>query len=89
MTTHGQGPSQPVVSSSSDVERDESINRAGVATLGNLNHRLKTDRVEMAEQQQPMASPLSGGYLLIILAEPHSEQHKEIILKRLAQGKVL
>ena len=43
----------------------------------------------MAEQQQPMASPLSGGYLLIILAEPHSEQHKEIILKRLAQGKVL
>lgn len=32
------------------------------------------------------SSPLSGGYLLIVLAEPHSEQHKEILLQRLAKG---
>lgn len=35
------------------------------------------------------SSPLSGGYLLIVLAEPHSEQHKEILLQRLAKGEPL
>ena len=31
-------------------------------------------------------SPLSGGYLLIVLTEPHSEQHKQVLLERLAKG---
>jgi len=34
----------------------------------------------------PAPSPLSGGYLLIVLGEPHCEEHKEIILQRLAKG---
>lgn len=33
------------------------------------------------------ASPLSGGYLLIVLGEPTSEQHKQVLLQRLAKGK--
>lgn len=33
------------------------------------------------------ASPLSGGYLLVVLAEPSSEQHKQALLQRLAKGK--
>ncbi len=31
-------------------------------------------------------SPLSGAYLLIILAEPMSEQHKDKMLQKLRQG---
>lgn len=31
-------------------------------------------------------SPLTGCYLLIILGEPHSQQHKDIILQRLIKG---
>ncbi|KAK4036839.1 hypothetical protein OUZ56_028876 [Daphnia magna] len=30
-------------------------------------------------------SPLSGGYLLIVLSEPHSEQHKQVLLEHLAK----
>ena len=75
MTTQADGGGQTDVSCSSDVERDESVDT------------LRND-VEMAftGQQPPMASPLSGGYLLIVLAEPHNEQHKDLILKRLAEG---
>jgi hypothetical protein len=31
-------------------------------------------------------SPLTGSYLLIVLAEPHSEEDREIIIKRLIKG---
>lgn len=31
-------------------------------------------------------SPLTGCYLLIILGEPHSSDHKDIILQRLLKG---
>lgn len=31
-------------------------------------------------------SPLTGSYLLIILGEPHSLEHKDIILQRLLKG---
>lgn len=31
-------------------------------------------------------SPLTGCYLLIILGEPHSREHKDIILQRLLKG---
>ena len=32
-------------------------------------------------------SPLTGCYLLIIIGEPHSQEHKDIILQRLIKGK--
>lgn len=32
-------------------------------------------------------SPLTGCYLLIIIGEPHSAEHKDIILQRLVKGK--
>jgi hypothetical protein len=35
----------------------------------------------------PPPSPLSGCYLLIVIGEPHSPEHKEIILQRLAKGR--
>lgn len=31
-------------------------------------------------------SPLTGCYLLIVLGEPHSDEHKDIILHRLLKG---
>lgn len=31
-------------------------------------------------------SPLTGCYLLIIIGEPHSAEHKDIILQRLVKG---
>lgn len=34
-------------------------------------------------------SPLTGSYLLIILGEPHSAEHKDIILQRLVKGKCI
>ena len=46
---------------------------------------------DMDENQQqsgsgPVLSPLSGAYLLIILGEPISEQHKGKMLQKLRQG---
>lgn len=32
-------------------------------------------------------SPLSGSYLLIVVAEPHVEQHKDTILSRISKGR--
>lgn len=34
-------------------------------------------------------SPLTGCYLLIVLGEPHSHEHKDIILQRLLKGNCL
>ena len=34
-------------------------------------------------------SPLSGSYLLIVIAEPQTEQHKDIILSKVAKGKLI
>lgn len=31
-------------------------------------------------------SPLTGSYLLIVLAEPHSEEDREVIIQRLIKG---
>lgn len=39
-----------------------------------------------ATYEPPLNSPLTGCYLLIILGEPHSQQHKDIILQRLLKG---
>ncbi|EGI69268.1 Microtubule-associated protein futsch [Acromyrmex echinatior] len=36
-------------------------------------------------QQHPPPSPLSGCYLLVVLPEPHTAQHKDLILNRLAK----
>jgi hypothetical protein len=35
----------------------------------------------------PPPSPLSGCYLLIVIGEPHSPEHKDIILQRIAKGR--
>lgn len=35
----------------------------------------------------PPPSPLTGCYLLIVVGEPYSEEHKDIILQRIAKGK--
>ncbi|KAJ8687701.1 hypothetical protein QAD02_023495, partial [Eretmocerus hayati] len=37
-------------------------------------------------QQHPPPSPLSGCYLLVVLPELHSAQHKDLVLSRLAKG---
>ena len=34
-------------------------------------------------------SPLSGSYLLIVVSEPQTDQHKDIILSKVAKGKIL
>jgi len=39
------------------------------------------------EMEKGTMSPLTGSYLLIVLAEPYSEDDKEIIIERLATGK--
>lgn len=39
-------------------------------------------------QQHPPPSPLSGCYLLVVLPEPHTAQHKDLILNRLAKGEM-
>merc|ERR1712226_1529659 len=36
--------------------------------------------------QAPQLSPLSGAYLLIVVGEPFSEEHKKLILNKLQQG---
>lgn len=37
----------------------------------------------------PPPSPLTGCYLLAVVGEPHTHEHKEIILQRLVKGKFL
>lgn len=34
-------------------------------------------------------SPLTGCYLLIVIGEPHSAEHKDTILQRLLKGKLV
>lgn len=52
---------------------------------------LLDSRADSAQQQQqrpaPPPSPLTGCYLLIVVGEPHSDRHKEIILQKIAKGK--
>ncbi len=35
----------------------------------------------------PQLSPLSGAYLLIVVGEPFSEEHKQLILNKIRQGR--
>ncbi|OWR42685.1 hypothetical protein KGM_205603 [Danaus plexippus plexippus] len=36
----------------------------------------------------PPPSPLTGCYLLAVIGEPHTHEHKEIILQRLVKGQI-
>lgn len=45
-----------------------------------------TAQQQQPPQQHPPPSPLSGCYLLVVLPEPHTAQHKDLILNRLAKG---
>ena len=35
----------------------------------------------------PQLSPLSGAYLLLVVGEPFSEEHKKLILQKIQQGR--
>lgn len=39
------------------------------------------------KQLPPPPSPVTGCYLLIVVGEPYSDEHKDIILQRIAKGK--
>merc|ERR1711970_615715 len=41
---------------------------------------------KMVETAPPQLSPLSGAYLLIVVGEPFSEEHKKLILQKIQQG---
>ncbi|KAK5649408.1 hypothetical protein RI129_000437 [Pyrocoelia pectoralis] len=41
---------------------------------------------ELDKGGPPAPSPLTGCYLLIVVGEPHSKEHKDIILRRIAKG---
>lgn len=44
-----------------------------------------SNKIDIPSTYEP-PSPLTGCYLLIILGEPHSQEHKDIILQRLLKG---
>lgn len=39
-----------------------------------------------ASASVPPPSPLTGCYLLVVIGEPHTQEHKEVILQRLIKG---
>merc|ERR1711970_694620 len=45
-----------------------------------------TTTTKMADTAPPQLSPLSGAYLLIVVGEPFSEEHKKLILQKIQQG---
>merc|ERR1712180_54524 len=45
-----------------------------------------TDVQAPTQPSQPQLSPLSGAYLLIVVGEPFSEEHKKLILQKIQQG---
>ncbi|XP_066246626.1 microtubule-associated protein futsch-like [Euwallacea similis] len=40
----------------------------------------------LGEGGAPPPSPLTGCYLLVVVGEPHSQEHKDIILQKIAKG---
>ena len=42
---------------------------------------------KMVDTAPPQLSPLSGAYLLIVVGEPFSEEHKKLILQKIQQGR--
>merc|ERR1711936_1185377 len=46
--------------------------------------RQSQEEARMADQ--PALSPLSGAYLLVIVGEPFSDDHKKLILEKIQQG---
>ncbi|KAJ6635512.1 Microtubule-associated protein futsch, partial [Pseudolycoriella hygida] len=68
-------------------------------TLDSLRHNTETGSHNLMENggqngdTEPSSlvgmgppSPLTGCYLLVILGEPHSTEHKDIILQKLVKG---
>lgn len=58
-----------------DVEKD------GVEAEDKINEEILTSTGIVGPP-----SPLTGCYLMIILAEPYSEHHKDILIQRLVKG---
>lgn len=44
--------------------------------------------VTQSDGGRPPPSPLSGGYLLIVVSEPYTDAHKAVILQKLTKGKI-
>lgn len=45
-----------------------------------------SDGITRGSSGPPAPSPLTGCYLLIVIGEPHSKEHADIILQRIAKG---
>lgn len=58
------------------------VEKAAIATA--VTRRSARD---MDDAPPPPPSPLSGCYLLIVLGEPHSPEHRDVILGRVAKGR--
>lgn len=66
--------------------------------MANLNAGLAADGAPNVDSDHGMGdgpssllgvgppSPLTGCYLLIVVGEPHSQEHKDIILQKLFKG---
>jgi hypothetical protein len=65
------------LAASSIMEHQQTTQEAGCGTPGQ----------QTPGAPLPPPSPLSGCYLLIVIGEPHSQEHKEIILQRIAKGR--
>lgn len=73
--------SDPVESSAPPATAESEASGAASETL------LTPGQESMDTLDKGALSPLTGSYLLIVLGEPHSEEDREIIIKRLTKGK--
>lgn len=51
-----------------------------------ISEKIDSIIIEASAMAYEPPSPLTGCYILIILGEPHSDEHKDIILQRLLKG---
>lgn len=70
-----EDPPPPVSTSGQDQSRSESLLDSTADSTSQ-------------KRPPPPPSPLTGCYLLIVVGEPHSDKHKEIILQKIATGKI-
>ena len=67
-------------------EVDAEVAKAEAAAPAAAPDEADAAEVTAAAAGQQMLSPLSGAYLLVILGEPISEDHKEKMLEKLRKG---
>lgn len=69
----------------SDIKTAEADSNADPGQTTTTTNDDNNTELEAPPSYEP-PSPLTGCYLLIILGEPHSAEHKDIILQRLLKG---